>query len=125
MINSEAIQEQVANVFDDILPSSPNALLVTRSGGAQNGYGEKVGQSEALAPVYIYSTGEVEKTRATGAGNTEPIAIGFVAKATVEIRQGDRLRWDGHDYNVGMIEKVTIGDHLVYVDGQMTKIHGN
>lgn len=125
MIHSQAIQEQFGQVMDDVLPSQDNAQIVVRSGGADNAYGEKIGQAESLVGIKIFSQGEARESRTSNAGDTRPIAINFVAKSSVPIDEGARIRWDGNDYNVEFSEKVVVGDHQVYWDGRMRKIQGN
>lgn len=125
MISSDAIQAQFGDVLDDVLPSADNAQVVTRSGGASNAYGEKTGETEILVGIRLASQGEARDSRTTNAGDTGPAAIRFIAKSQVAINEGVRIRWDGADYNVEFAEKVVIGDHQVYWEGRMRKIHGN
>jgi len=125
MIASDAIQDQFGDVLDDLLPSSDNAEIVTRAGGTANAYGEKTGQTETVVGIRLASQGEDRQSRATNAGDTGPKAIRFIAKSDVGIDEGSRIRWDGSDYNVEFAEKVGIGDHQIYWDGRMRKIHGD
>lgn len=125
MIDSEAIQAQMADVLDDVLPSAANAWIVTLTGGAANAYGEIAGGSETLTAIFLRITGEDHTARISGAGDTSPKAFKFVAKSTAAIAEGDRVRCDGNDYLVEAVTVMAIGDDDTYVEGRLRRIHGD
>lgn len=125
MIASDAIAAQVAELLDDVLPSEANAAVVTAAGGAANAYGEVVGATESLADIFLFITGEDRAARLTAAGDTQPIALRFVAKASVAIDEGDRIRCSGKDYHVEAVTVMAVGDDDIYVEGRLRRIHGN
>lgn len=125
MIASDAIAEQVAEILDDLLPSEPNASIVTLSGGAENAYGEIAGAAESLAEIYLHIAGEDRRARVTGAGDTGPIALKFFAKASVAINKGQRIRCGSYDYLVEAVTVMAVGDDETYIEGRLRRIHGD
>lgn len=124
-MNYEAIGSQFESIFGDVAPGDANAYIVTTTGGTVNAYGEIEGAAEVETPVKLLIVGQKKSSKVTGAGDTTPIESEFMAMGSALISSGDRVRFDGIDYNVESVEVLLSTPLAIFMSGIMVKIHGN